>query len=160
MNHLIGEMLQKAADIKLQHIPYKGAAAAATDVVSGQVPLSVQSMPSSIAFIKAGRLKVLGVVNEKRLPALPDAPTIGETLKGFGATPWYGLFAPAGTPKAVTLFLQNEVGKALDDPDVRAKLANLGCEPFKGSSELLAQIVKDDLTRWAKIVKESGATVD
>jgi len=160
LNHLIGEMLQKAADIKLQHIPYKGAAAAATDVVSGQVPLSVQSMPSSIAFIKAGRLKVLGVVNEKRLPALPDAPTIGETLKGFGATPWYGLFAPAGTPKAVTLFLQNEIGKALDDPDVRAKLANLGCEPFKGSSEQLAQIVKDDLTRWAKIVKESGATVD
>ena len=160
LNHLIGEMLQKAADIKLQHIPYKGAAAAATDVVSGQVPLSVQSMPSSIAFIKAGRLKVLGVVNEKRVPALPDAPTIGETLKGFGATPWYGLFAPAGTPKAVTLFLQNEIGKALDDPDVRAKLANLGCEPFKGSSEQLAQIVKDDLTRWAKIVKESGATVD
>ena len=160
LNHLIGEMLQKAADIKLQHIPYKGAAAAATDVVSGQVPLSVQSMPSSIAFIKAGRLKVLGVVNEKRVPALPDAPTIGETLKGFGATPWYGLFAPAGTPKAVTLFLQNEIGKALDDPDVRVKLANLGCEPFKGSSEQLAQIVKDDLTRWAKIVKESGATVD
>jgi tripartite-type tricarboxylate transporter receptor subunit TctC len=160
LNHLIGEMLQKAADIKLQHIPYKGAAAAATDVVSGQVPLSVQSMPSSIAFIKAGKLKVLGVVNEKRVPALPDAPTIGETLKGFGATPWYGLFAPAGTPKAVTLFLQNEIGKALDDPDVRAKLANLGCEPFKGSSEQLAQIVKDDLTRWAKIVKESGATVD
>jgi len=160
LNHLIGEMLQKAADIKLQHIPYKGAAAAATDVVSGQVPLSVQSMPSSIAFIKAGRLKVLGVANEKRLPALPDAPTIGETLKGFGATPWYGLFAPAGTPKAVTTFLQNEIGKALDDPDVRAKLANLGCEPFKGSAEQLALIVKEDLTRWAKIVKESGATVD
>jgi tripartite-type tricarboxylate transporter receptor subunit TctC len=120
----------------------------------------VQSMPSSIAFIKAGRLKVLGVANEKRLPALPDAPTIGETLKGFGATPWYGLFAPAGTPKAVTTFLQNEIGKALDDPDVRAKLANLGCEPFKGSAEQLALIVKEDLTRWAKIVKESGATVD
>jgi tripartite-type tricarboxylate transporter receptor subunit TctC len=160
LNHLIGEMLQKAADIKLQHIPYKGAAAAATDVVSGQVPLSVQSMPSSIAFIKAGKLKVLGVVNEKRLPALPNAPTIGETLKGFGATPWYGLFAPAGLPKDVSTFLQNELFKALDDADVRAKLANLGCEPFAGSSELLAQIVKDDLPRWAKIVKESGATVD
>ncbi len=160
LNHLIGEMLQKAADIKLQHIPYKGAAAAATDVVSGQVPLSVQSMPSSIAFIKAGKLKVLGVVNEKRLPALPNAPTLGETLKGFGATPWYGMFAPAGTPKDVSTFLQNELYKALDDADVRAKLANLGCEPFKGSSELLAQIVKDDLPRWAKIVKDSGATVD
>ena len=160
LNHLIAEMLQKAADIKLQHIPYKGAAAAATDVVSGQVPLSVQSMPSSIAFIKSGKLKVLGVVNEKRVAALPDAPTIGETVKGFGATPWYGMFAPTGTPKALTQYLQNEVGKALDDPDVRARLATLGCEPFKGTSEQLAVIVKDDLVRWAKIVKESGAQVD
>ena len=80
LNHLIGEMLQKATDIQFQHIPYKAAAAAATDVVGGQVPLSVQSMPSSIAFIRAGKLKVLGVVNEKRLAALPDAPTIGETV--------------------------------------------------------------------------------
>jgi tripartite-type tricarboxylate transporter receptor subunit TctC len=160
LNHLIAEMLQKAADIKLQHIPYKGAAAAATDVVSGQVPLSVQSMPSSIAFIKSGKLKVLGVVNEKRVAALPDAPTIGETVKGFGATPWYGMFAPTGTPKALTQYLQNEIGKALDDPDVRARLATLGCEPFKGTSEQLAVIVKDDLVRWAKIVKESGAQVD
>jgi tripartite-type tricarboxylate transporter receptor subunit TctC len=160
LNHLIAEMLQKAADIKLQHIPYKGAAAAATDVVSGQVPLSVQSMPSSIAFIKSGKLKVLGVVNEKRVAALPEAPTIGETVKGFGATPWYGMFAPTGTPKALTQYLQNEIGKALDDPDVRARLATLGCEPFKGTSEQLAVIVKDDLVRWAKIVKESGATVD
>jgi len=160
LNHLIAEMLQKAADIKLQHIPYKGASFAATDVVSGQVPLSVQSMPSSIAFIKSGKLKVLGVVNEKRVAALPDAPTIGETVKGFGATPWYGMFAPAGTPKALTQYLQNEIGKALDDPDVRAKLATLGCEPFKGTSEQLAVIVKDDLVRWAKIVKDSGATVD
>ena len=160
LNHLIAEMLQKAADIKLQHIPYKGAAAAATDVVSGQVPLSVQSMPSSIAFIKSGKLKVLGVVNEKRVAALPDAPTIGETVKGFGATPWYGMFAPTGTPKALTQYLQNEVGKALDDSEVRARLATLGCEPFKGTSEQLAVIVKDDLVRWAKIVKESGAQVD
>jgi tripartite-type tricarboxylate transporter receptor subunit TctC len=160
LNHLIAEMLQKAADIKLQHIPYKGAAAAATDVVSGQVPLSVQSMPSSIAFIKSGKLKVLGVVNEKRVAALPDAPTIGETVKGFGATPWYGMFAPTGTPKALTQYLQNEIGKALDDPDVRSRLATLGCEPFKGTSDQLAVIVKDDLVRWAKIVKESGAQVD
>jgi tripartite-type tricarboxylate transporter receptor subunit TctC len=160
LNHLIGEMLQKAADIKLQHIPYKGAAAAATDVVSGQVPLGVQSMPSSIAFIKSGKLKVLGVVNEKRLAALPDAPTIGETVNGFGATPWYGLFAPAGTPKAITDKLQADIAKALDDPDLRDRLAVLGCEPFKGNAELLASLVKTDLVRWAKIVKDSGATVD
>ena len=106
LNHLIGEMLQKAAGIDLQHIPYKGSAAAATDVVGGQVPLSVQSLPSSIAFIKTGKLKVIGVVNPKRIAALPDSPTMGETLKGFGQTPWYGLFAPAGTPAAIVAQLQ------------------------------------------------------
>ena len=160
LNHLIGEMLQKATDIQLQHIPYKAAAAAATDVVGGQVPLSVQSMPSSIAFIRAGKLKVLGVVNEKRLAALPDSPTIGETVVGFGATPWYGMFAPAGTPKNVLLQIQNDVAKALDSKDVQDRLATLGCEPFKGTGDQLAQIVKSDLVRWAKIVKESGARLD
>ena len=160
MNHLIGEMLQKAADIKLQHIPYKGAAGAATDVVSGQVPLSVQSTPSSLAFIRAGKLKVIGVVNEKRLASLPDSPTIGETIKGFGATPWYAMFAPAGTPKAITAWLQVEVNKVLDDHDAIAKLATLGCEPYKGNQESLNQLVHFDLVRWAKIVKDSGATID
>jgi tripartite-type tricarboxylate transporter receptor subunit TctC len=160
LNHLIGEMLQKAADIKLVHVPYRGAAAAATDVAGGQVPLSVQSMPSSIGFIRAGKLKVLGVVNERRLPALPDAPTIGETLKGFGATPWYGMFAPAGTPKEIIRLLQDEVAKALDSVEARDKLAVVGCEPYKGTSEQLAALVKDDLVRWSRIVKESGAKVD
>jgi tripartite-type tricarboxylate transporter receptor subunit TctC len=160
LNHLIGEMLQKATDIQLQHIPYKAAAAAATDVVGGQVPLSVQSMPSSIAFIRAGKLKVLGVVNEKRLAALPDSPTIGETVPGFGATPWYGMFAPVGTPKNILMQIQNDVAKALDAKDVQERLATLGCEPFKGTGEQLAQIVKSDLVRWAKIVKDSGAKID
>jgi tripartite-type tricarboxylate transporter receptor subunit TctC len=160
LNHLIGEMLQKATDIQLTHIPYKGAAAAATDVVGGQVPLSVQSMPSSIAFIRAGKLKVLGVVNEKRLAALPDAPSIGETVPGFGATPWYGMFAPAGTPKNITLQIQNDMAKALDSKDVQDRLATLGCEAFKGTGDQLAQIVKSDLVRWAKIVKDSGAKLD
>jgi tripartite-type tricarboxylate transporter receptor subunit TctC len=160
LNHLIAEMLQKAADIKLVHVPYRGAAAAATDVVGGQVPLSVQSMPSSIGFIRAGKLKVLGVVNERRLPALPDAPTIGETIKGFGATPWYGMFAPAGTPKDIIRLLQDEVAKALDSAEARDKLAVVGCEPYKGTSEQLAALVKDDLVRWSRIVKESGAKVD
>ncbi|MEY3762188.1 MAG: hypothetical protein RL281_793, partial [Pseudomonadota bacterium] len=160
LNHLIGEMLQKATDIQLQHIPYKAAAAAATDVVGGQVPLSVQSMPSSIAFIRAGKLKVLGVVNEKRLAALPDSPTIGETVPGFGATPWYGMFAPAGTPKNILLQIQNDVAKALDAKDAQDRLATLGCEPFKGTGDQLAQIVKSDLVRWAKLVKDSGAKID
>ena len=160
LNHLIGEMLQRAAGIELLHVPYKGASAAVTDVVGGQVPLSVQSLPSSLAFIKSGKLKVLGVVNEQRVSALPDAPTIGETIKGFGSTPWYGLFAPAGTPKALVAQLQAEVAKALDTADVRTKLGGVGCEPFKSNSEQFAALIKEDLPKWARIVKESGATVD
>jgi tripartite-type tricarboxylate transporter receptor subunit TctC len=160
LNHLIGEMLQRAAGIELTHVAYRGAAAAVTDVVGGQVPLSVQSLPSSISFIKAGKLNVLGVVNEKRVSALPDAPTIGETIKGFGSTPWYGLLAPAGTPKAVIQQLQTELAKAVDDAEVRAQLAEQGCEPLKTSAADFAAMISDELPRWARVVKESGATVD
>jgi tripartite-type tricarboxylate transporter receptor subunit TctC len=160
LNHLIGEMLGKAAGIDLVHIPYKGSSAAATDLVAGQVQVSVQSLPSSIAFIRSGKMKVLGVVNPRRLPALPDAPTIGETVKGFGTTPWYGMFAPAGTPKAIVTQLNAAIAKALESKEVQERLAGVGCEPYKSSPEQFAQLVRDDLPRWARIVKESGATID
>lgn len=160
MNHLIGEMLGKATGIDLVHVPYKASAAAVTDLVSGQVQVSVQSLPSSIAFIRTGKVKVLGVVNPKRIPALPDSPTIGETVKGFGATPWYGVFAPTGTPKSVVTLLNAEIAKALESKDVQERLAGVGCEPYKTSPEQFTTLIRDDLPRWAKIVKESGATID
>ena len=160
LNHLIGEMLGKSAGIELTHVPYKGASAAIADLIGGQVQLSVQSLPSSLSFIKGGKLKVLGVVNEKRVAALPDAPTIGETIKGFGSTPWYGLFAPAGTPKAIVAQLQGALTKVLDAPDTKDKLAALGCEPFKSTPEQFAALIRDDLPKWARIVKDSGATID
>ncbi len=160
LNHLVGEMLGKAAGIDLVHIPYKGSAAAVTDLVAGQVQVSVQSLPSSIAFIRSGKVKVLGVVNPKRLPALPDAPTIGETVKGFGTTPWYGMFAPAGTPKHIVMQLNAAIAKALESKDAQERLAGVGCEPYKSTPEQFAQLVRDDLPHWAKIVKESGATID
>ena len=160
LNHLIGEMLGKATGIDLVHIPYKGSSAAVTDLVAGQVQVSVQSLPSSIAFIRSGKVKVLGVVNPKRLPSMPDAPTIGETVKGFGATPWYGVFAPAGTPRHIVTQLNAEIAKALESKDVQERLAGVGCEPYKSTPEQFAQLVRDDLPRWAKIVKESGATID
>ena len=160
LNHLIGEMLSKQTGIKLVHVPYKGAAAAVTDLIGGQVQVSVQSLPSSIAHIRAGKIKVLGVVNLKRVPALPDAPMIGETVKGFGATPWYGMFAPAGTPTAVVQQLNAEINKALESKDAQEKLAGAGTEPYKGSPEQLAAVVREDLPRWARIVKESGASID
>ena len=160
LNHLIGEMLGKATGIDLVHVPYKGSAAAVTDLVAGQVQVSVQSLPSSIAFIRSGKIKVLGVVNPTRLPALPDAPTIGETIKGFGTTPWYGVFAPAGTPKAIVTQLNAAIAKALESKDAQERLAGVGCEPYKTTPEQFAHLVRDDLPRWARIVKESGATID
>lgn len=160
LNHLVGEMLGKATGIDLTHVPYKGSAAAVTDLVAGQVQVSVQSLPSSIAFIKSGKVKVLGVVNPKRVAALPDAPTIGETVRGFGATPWYGMFVPHGTPKAIVTYLNAEIAKALDSKDVQERLAGVGCEPFKSTPEQFAALVREDLPRWAKVVKDSGATID
>ncbi len=160
LNHLIGEMLAKETGIDLVHVPYKGAAAAVTDLAAGQVQVSVQSLPSSIAFIKSGKVKVLGVVNPQRINALPDSPTIGETLKGFGTTPWYGVFAPAGTPKAIVAQLNAEIAKALDSKEVQERLAGVGCEPLKTTPEQFSALIRSDLSRWSGIVKASGASVD
>lgn len=160
LNHLIGEMLEKAAGIDLMHVPYKGAAAAVNDLVSGQVQVSVQSLPSSIGFIRSGKIKVLGVVNEKRVAALADVPTIGETVEGFGQTPWYGLFAPAGTPRAIIDRLQGEIGRALATDEARDKLAAVGCEPFQATAAAFGEQVRAELPKWVRIVKESGASID
>ncbi len=160
LNHLIGEMLAKETGIDLVHVPYKGAAAAVTDLAAGQVQVSVQSLPSSIAFIKSGKVKVLGVVNPQRINALPDSPTIAETLKGFGTTPWYGVFAPAGTPKAIVAQLNAEIAKALDSKEVQERLAGVGCEPLKTTPEQFSALIRSDLSRWSGIVKASGASVD
>ncbi|HYF21117.1 MAG TPA: tripartite tricarboxylate transporter substrate binding protein [Ramlibacter sp.] len=160
LNHLFGEMLGKATGIQLVHVPYKGASAAVTDLVGGQVQVSIQSLPSSISFIRSGKLKVLGVVNEKRVAALPDVPTIGETVKGLGYTPWYGVFAPAGTPRPIVNQLQAEISRALDAPDVKEKLAGVGAEPYKSTPEQFSAMVRSELPRWAKVVKDSGATID
>jgi len=160
LNHLIGEMFKRAAGVDMLHIPYKGSAGAATDVAGGQVPVSVQSLPSSLPFLQSGKIKVLGVVNEKRLASLPNAPTISETLPGFGSTPWYGLLAPAGTPKDIVAKLQAALEKTLASKDVADKLAAQGCEVLTGNPVKFAALIKDDLPRWNKIVKDSGAQID
>ena len=160
LNHLIGEMFKRAAGIDMLHVPYKGSAGAATDVAGGQVPVSVQSLPSSLPFLQSGKIKVLGVVNEKRLASLPNVPTIGETLPGFGSTPWYGLLAPAGTPKDIIIKLQAALEKTLASKDVVAKLAVQGSDVLTGGPVQFAKLIREDLPRWSKIVKESGARID
>ena len=160
LNHLIGEMFKHSAGVDMLHVPYKGAGAAATDVAGGQVPVSVQSLPSSLPFLQSGKIKVLGVVNEKRLASLPNSPTIGETIPGFGSTPWYGLLAPSGTPKDIVAKLQAGLAKTLANKDVIDKLAALGCEVLTASPAQFATLIREDLPRWNKIVKDSGARID
>jgi tripartite-type tricarboxylate transporter receptor subunit TctC len=159
-NHLLAEMFKDAAGIDLQHIPYKGAAAAVTDVISGQVPLAFQSMPSSMSYVKSGKLKVLGVATEKRTALAPDIPAISETVPGFYTVSWYGLLAPAGTPKDIVEKLRAATVKALSDKEVKEKLAAQGAEPFITTPEQFAALIKDEMPKWAKIVKDSGAKVD
>ncbi len=160
LNHLLGEMLKTAAKVDIQHVPYKGAAASVTDVVAGRIPISFQSMPSALPFMQAGKLRVIAVANEKRVKALPDVPAIGETIKGYGATPWYGMFAPAGTPKPVIGQIHAATLKALASKDVVEKLAAQGAEPWTTTPEQFGNIIKTELPKWQQIVKESGTTVD
>ena len=159
-NHLIGEMFNAAAKTDLAHIPYKGAAAALNDVLSGEIPLAFVSMPASISFIKGGQLIALGAATQKRIPSLPQVPTIGETVPGFGADPWYGLFAPAGTPKSIVTQLHAAIVAALTSKGVKEKLALQGAEPFVNDPEQFTAMLKTELAKWAKIVKDSGATID
>ncbi len=160
LNHLIMEMFKQKVGIDMMHIPYKGAAAAATDVASGQVPVSVQSAPSSLTLLSTGKIKALAVTNEKRIAALPNTPSISETIPGFGSTPWYGILAPAGTPAAIVNKLDAAIKTALADKDVQEKLLKQGCEPLTSTPAQFATLIKDDLANWQKIVMDSGARVD
>jgi tripartite-type tricarboxylate transporter receptor subunit TctC len=160
LNHLLMEMLKTQTKVDLTHIPYKAAAASLNDVVGGQVPISWQSMPSSIGMVKAGKVKVIGVATQKRVPALPNVPTVGETLTGFGEEPWYAFFVPAGTPPAIVKRLHEEIVKAVQSPDAKEKLAAQGGEPFTLPPDKFGALVKSDLVRWETIVKQSGARVD
>ena len=159
--HLTSELFQKAAAVKMQHVPYKGAAQALTDVISGNVELYMSSVPTLLGQIKQGKLRPLAVTSAKRVNDLPDVPTINESgYKGFDAVTWFGILAPAGTPKEVVSQLNAEFNKALQLPDLRKKLGDEGADAAGGSSEQFAALIKDDMVRWGKVVKESGAKVD
>lgn len=165
LNHLLGEMLGSMTDTTLQHVPYKGVAPALNDVLGGQLPILFASLPSSLAHIKAGKLRPLAVSGTARSPVLPDVPTIAETVPGYSGTLWIGLFAPAGVPSEVLARLQDGMGRALASKDLRDKLELQGVE-LAGSPERpvspgqFATLLNEDIIKWARIVKSSGASVD
>jgi tripartite-type tricarboxylate transporter receptor subunit TctC len=159
--HLTGELLQTAAGIKLQHIPYKGSAQAITDLIGGQVQAYMSSVPTALSHIKAGKLRPLAVTSTRRVPAIPDVPTVGEAgYKGFDANTWFGLVAPKGTPPAVVEKINAEVNKVLKSPDVRDKFAAEGGGPMGGTAAEFAALLRTDHAKWGKVVKESGAKLD
>ena len=160
VNHLLGEMLKMSAGIDIVHVPYRGAAAAATDVVSGQLQMTFGSLAVLMPFVRSGQLRALAVATEKRTQLAPELPTLAETVPGLYANAWYGLFAPAGTPKEIINRLHGTISKALESTEMKERMAGLGIEPAPSTPEQLASLLKEDLVRWAKIVKNSGAQLD
>ena len=160
VNHLLGEMLKSTANIDIVHVPYKGAAAAATDVISGLCSMTFGSFPGVMPFVKSGQLRVIAAATEQRTSLAPDMPTLAESVPGLHANAWYGLFAPAGTPKEIVNKLQQEIVKLLQAPEIKERFNALGAEVTPSTPEQLAALVRSDLARWSKIVKDSGAQLD
>lgn len=159
--HLAAESFQKVAGIKLTHIPYKGAAQGATDVISGQVQLYVSSIPTLIGHIKSGKMRPIAVTSLKRVDDLAQVPTIAESgYKDFDAVTWFGVLGPANLPKDVVAKLNADINKALKDPELQKKLGDQGADVAGSTPEQFAKLIRDDIARWGRIVKESGAKVD
>jgi len=161
VSHLTAELFQKTAGIKFTHIPYKGAAAALTDVMGGRVPVMLSSVPTALSQIRSGKLRPIAVSATKRSPALPDVPTIGEQgYPGFNAGTWYGLLVPAGTPPEVVKAINAAANEAIKLPEVREKILQEGGDVYGGSSMEFATMLKADYEKWGSVVKESGAKVE
>jgi len=159
--HLAGEMLKTMAGLEMIHVPYKGGGPALADLVGGQIQLMLENIPSTLPFVKSGKLRVLAVTSKKRSPTVPDVPTLDEAaLKGYELTGWNGLFVPRGTPRAIVNQLHAETVKALAAPDLKERLAAMSAEPGGESPEKFAVFVKAEIRKWAKIAKEAGLKVE
>jgi tripartite-type tricarboxylate transporter receptor subunit TctC len=158
--HLAGEMLKSMAGIELVHIPYKGAAPATTDLLAGHVQVMFAGLGPALPHVKSGRLRALAVAGARRTPALPETPTIAEHLKGFEASSWFAVFVPAGTPKDTVARLHTDIVSVMARQDLQQPLLSQGYEPVTGTPVELAQLVREDTARWARVIREAGITAD
>ncbi|GFN28616.1 MFS transporter [Achromobacter denitrificans] len=159
--HLSGELFQNMTGTRMTHVPYKGSSPALTDVMAGSADLIFDNLPSSMAFLKSGKLRPLAVTGSQRSPALPDVPTMAEAgVAGYDASSWFGLLAPAGTPPAVVDKIQRDVAAALQLPAVRAQLQAQGATPSGNTPDQFKQFMAQETAKWAEVVKKSGAKVD
>ncbi len=159
--HLMGELLNQTAGLKMVHVPYKGAAPCVTDLLGGQVQLAFEAMAPLLPHIKAGRLRALAVMSDKRSAVLPELPTMAEAtgLEGLTVDAWYGMLAPKGTPQPIIAKLNGVLREVMTLPQVKEQLSAQGLDPATGSPDQLGRILESDVARWATVVKASGATV-
>ena len=158
--HLSGELFKSMTGCNMLHVPYKGAGPALADIMAGTADVIFDNLPSSAGFIKGGKIRALGVTSEGREPSLPGVPAIGETVKGYEATAWFGIGMPKGSPREAIEKINAEVNRALSDPKMLERLAELGGKPIKGTPEDFGKVIKAETEKWAPIVKASGAKVE
>jgi tripartite-type tricarboxylate transporter receptor subunit TctC len=158
--HLSGALFMMMTGAEMTHVPYRGAAPALTDMMADHVQVMFDNLPSSIAYVRDGRLRALGVTTAARAKALPDVPTVGETVPGYEASAWFGMAVPAGTPRSIIDKLNATINAALADPAMQARLADLGGTLVPGSPEDFGKIIATETEKWSKVVKATGATAE
>jgi tripartite-type tricarboxylate transporter receptor subunit TctC len=158
--HLSGELFMAMTGVKMTHVPYRGSAPMLTDMLGGQVQICFDNMPSSVAHIKAGKLRALAVTTDRRSPELPDVPTVGETVPGYEASAFFGFGVPHGTPKEIVDLLNKEVNLALKDPAMLAKLKELGGVPMPGTADDFGKMLAAETAKWEKVVRGANLSID
>jgi tripartite-type tricarboxylate transporter receptor subunit TctC len=158
--HLSGELFKTMTGCQMLHVPYKGAGPALPALIAGEVHVMFDNLPSSLPHIKSGRLRALGVTSTERDPALPDVPTVAETVHGYEATAWFGIGMPKGSPREAIDKVNAAVNAALSDPGMLKRYADLGGKPMKGTPEDFGKVIKAETEKWAKVVIQSGAKAE
>jgi len=158
--HMSGELFKMMTGLTMQHVPYRGSAPMLTDLLAGQVQVTFDNMPSSIEHIRAGKLRALAVTTAMRSEALPDVPVVADFVPGYEASAWFGLGAPKGTPPEIIELLNKEVNAAVADPNIRARLADMGGMMINGTPAEFGKIIVEETEKWAKVVKFSGAKAE
>jgi tripartite-type tricarboxylate transporter receptor subunit TctC len=158
--HMAGVLFAQKTGVEWGYIPYKGGAQALTDLIGGQVDATTNGMVATYPHVKSGKIKLLAVTSEKRLPQLPDVPTVSEMIPGFVTGSWQGVLAPAGTPKPVVDKLNSEMAKIMKMPDVQAKLETLGAQPIEMTPDEFGGWLKAQVANWAKVVKDAGIKLE
>ena len=158
--HLSGELFNTLAGVKSVHVAYKGAAEALTDLIAGRLQFMFASLSSSVQMIKNGKLRGLAVTSKQRHPALPDLPPIADFLPGFEAVAWYGIVGPVGLPQPIVEKLNRALVEALERPEVRERLVAVGVDPVSSSAKEFDAYIREEVPKWAKVVKSSGARAD